>query len=112
MSIAFVSNRAIAALNKSHLGHRGPTDVISFGFARPADRHPVVADIYIAPEVARTNARARGVAWREEIVRLLVHGTLHGLGYDHPERDGRETSKMWKRQERLVGRLLAEVAAQ
>jgi probable rRNA maturation factor len=42
----------------------------------------------------------------EELVRLTVHGTLHVLGYDHPEGDHRTRSAMWRRQERYVKRLL------
>lgn len=108
VSVAFVSKRSIAALNREHLGHRGPTDVISFGFDRPTPEGPVVGDIYIAPEVAKTNARVRGVPVREELTRLLVHGTLHVLGHDHPDDDRREGSAMWKRQERLVRTLSAK----
>jgi rRNA maturation RNase YbeY len=102
ISIAFLTNRDIAALNRRHLGTSGATDVISFGFNRRSAADPVVGDVYIAPDVARANAAAAGVTLREELVRLLVHGTLHVLGYDHPEGRGRERSPMWKRQERLV----------
>lgn len=107
ISIALLDRAAIARMNRKHLGHGGPTDVISFGFARATPSDPVVGDIYIAPDVARTNARARGVAVREEMTRLVVHGTLHVLGYDHPEDDAREQSDMWRRQERVVRRLIA-----
>jgi len=89
----------MAAMNRRHLEHAGPTDVISFGFARVERTDPVVGDIYIAPEVAATNARAAGVPAREEIARLVIHGVLHVLGHDHPHED-REQSAMWKRQER------------
>jgi probable rRNA maturation factor len=111
LSITFVSNAAIARLNARHLRHRGATDVISFGF-RGAGNHaskpaPVVGDIYIAPAVARANALEHGVPVREELARLVVHGTLHVLGYDHPEADARTKSPMWKRQERLLARVLA-----
>ena len=105
VSVAFVSDRAIAALNQKHLGHRGPTDVISFGFERPTEVDPVVGDIYIAPGIGRKNARAGRTTVREELVRLLVHGTLHVLGYEHPEGGDRERSAMWRRQEQLVRRL-------
>lgn len=111
ISIAFVANGRIAALNREHLGRRGVTDVISFGFSRVLPKEPVVGDIYIAPAVARKNANSNGVSLREELVRLLVHGTLHVLGYDHPEGEGRERSKMWKRQEQLVRKSMAFVAS-
>jgi len=105
VSIAFVSAREIARLNKRHLAHAGPTDVISFGLGAGKNRsaaHPVIGDIYIAPDVARANAMrfARGV--REELARLVIHGTLHILGHDHPNGTDRTTSPMWRRQERLL----------
>ncbi len=106
ISITFLNRAAIARMNRTHLDHAGPTDVISFGFTRAVAKDPVVGDIYIAPEVARDNARARGVRVREEIARLVVHGTLHVLGYDHPETEERERSDMWRRQERLVRRIV------
>jgi probable rRNA maturation factor len=105
VSVAFVSDRAIAAMNQKHLSHDGPTDVISFGFDRPTETDPVVGDIYIAPKIAARNAKTRSTGVREELVRLLVHGTLHVLGYEHPEDEGRERSPMWRRQEQLVRRL-------
>jgi probable rRNA maturation factor len=105
LSIAFVSPRDIARLNRRHLGHRGATDVISFQLTRNR-REPVIGDIYIAPEVARDNARSHGVGIREELARLVVHGTLHVVGHDHPEGVGRTGSPMWKRQEALVRRAL------
>jgi probable rRNA maturation factor len=106
LSVTFLSRERIAALNKRHLGHTGPTDVISFGFARRTPRDPVVGDVYIAPQVARANAQARRIPVREELARLVVHGTLHVLGYDHPAGAGREESDMWRRQERLLRRVL------
>ena len=101
VSIALVSPRQIARVNARHLGHAGPTDVISFALGRgtgASARGPVVGDIYIAPAVARTIA----IGVRQELARLVVHGTLHVLGYDHPEGDDRTSSPMWRRQERLL----------
>lgn len=102
LSITFVDRRTIAQLNARHLGHRGPTDVISFGFDRAAGSAPVVGDVYVAPEVARENALAHGERIRTELARLVVHGVLHTLGYDHPEDGGRTESPMWRRQESLL----------
>lgn len=106
VSITFLDERAMAQLNRKHLRHSGPTDVISFGFSRAAKSDPVVGDIYICPDVARKNALSRGEPIRRELTRLVVHGTLHILGYDHPH-DNREASEMWRKQERVVARLTA-----
>ncbi len=106
LSVTLVDRRTITRLNKTHLDHRGATDVISFGLRRATDTSPVIGDIYICPDVARANANARGVPVREEMARLVVHGVLHVLGYDHPEDEARETSEMWKRQERILRRVL------
>ena len=102
VSVTFVSDRKMAALNWSHLQHRGATDVISFGFAPVAKGAPLTGDIYIAPAVARRNALAHGAGIREELLRLVVHGMLHVIGYDHPVDEERYASPMWKRQERLL----------
>jgi probable rRNA maturation factor len=109
ISVTMVTGPRIAAINAKHLGRRGATDVISFGFARERGG-PVVADIYIAPAVARANARRNGVGVREECVRLVVHGVLHALGYDHPDGDARLRSPMWQRQEELVRRAMRAAA--
>jgi probable rRNA maturation factor len=105
VSVTLVTKPRIAALNARHLRHRGPTDVISFAFSRERGR-PLVADIYIAPAVARGNARRLGVGVREELVRLVVHGVLHALGHDHPDGEARLLSPMWRKQEALVGRAM------
>ena len=103
VSITLVTPRAIATLNKKHLGHVGPTDVITFALG--ADPNGVVlADIYICPDVAREQAKRHGVGVREELARLVVHGVLHGCGWEHPEDDTRTTSPMWRRQEQLIAR--------
>jgi probable rRNA maturation factor len=109
LSIAFVSRSAIARLNREHLGHRGPTDVISFGFNDPTGSGAVVGDVYICPEVAAENGRRHGAGVREELARLVVHGTLHVLGHEHPDDEDRVGSPMWRRQEQLLKRLLPVV---
>jgi probable rRNA maturation factor len=106
LSVALVSTPRMRALNRKHLERSRATDVIAFGFARVGAKGPVVGDVYIAPDVARASARENGISVREEVARLVVHGTLHVLGYDHPEDDARTRSAMWRRQERLVARLM------
>jgi probable rRNA maturation factor len=103
VSITLVSARAMARLNRTHLGHRGPTDVITFPLGQAAGG-AVLADIYICPDVARAQAKVYGVGVREELARLVVHGTLHACGWDHPIDDARTVSPMWRRQEQLLQR--------
>lgn len=104
VSVTLMTPRRMAALNQKHLGHRGATDIITFGFRDPAGA--VIGDVYICPSVAAANARAFGVPLREELQRLAVHGALHVLGFEHPEGETRTTSPMWKLQERLLRRVL------
>jgi len=108
LSITLVSPTRIARLNRAHLGHAGATDVISFALTNPpgaSARQAIVGDIYIAPAVARANAARMGTSVRQEIARLVVHGTLHVLGHDHPDGADRTTSPMWRRQEQLLAKL-------
>jgi probable rRNA maturation factor len=105
LSVSFVPNTAIRALNRKHLRRDRITDVIAFSFRPAGKRSPIVGDVYIAPAVARASARANKVPVREELVRLIVHGALHVLGHDHPETAARTRSAMWRKQERLVARL-------
>jgi probable rRNA maturation factor len=106
LSITFVGRAAISSLNRRYLGHKGATDVISFGLGRIGKRGAVVGDIYICPEVARDNARRQGVPAGEEILRLVIHGTLHVLGYEHPDAPTRTASQMWRNQERILARVV------
>jgi probable rRNA maturation factor len=103
LSITLVTPRHMARLNREHLGHRGATDVITFALGDDGSG-VLVADIYICPAVAREQARAWQVGVREELARLVAHGTLHACGWDHPVDAAREASPMWARQERLLAR--------
>jgi probable rRNA maturation factor len=100
ISVTFLGRDSMRRLNATHKGQDRPTDVLSFPMASPTGQ--VVGDVYICPWVARREAEARGIPLREELIRLVVHGTLHALGHDHPDGDERTRSVMWRRQERYV----------
>lgn len=109
LSIAFIPPRMMAKLNCQHLGHRGPTDVITFALG--SDPMGVLrGDIYICVDVARAQAAEHRVGVREEVKRLVVHGVLHACGHEHPTDDTRTTSAMWRRQEALLRRFEKSVA--
>lgn len=105
VSLALVGDAQIAQLNADYLGHEGPTDVISFPLHLEGD--PPLGDIYIGVDQARRQAAELGVPLAEELLRLAVHGTLHVLGYDHPDGEERLESPMFSRQEALLRLLVA-----
>lgn len=78
ISVVFVDNRFIKRINLLFLGHNYVTDVIVFPLA---DGVGVDAEIHINLDRARSQAKECGVSFREEVRRLLIHGTLHLLGY-------------------------------
>jgi|SRR5690554_315714 probable rRNA maturation factor len=105
LSLTLLSDAAIAELNQRYLGRPGPTDVLAFPLYE-GDEAPV-GDVYIGYEQALRQAAALGVPVAEELARLAIHGTLHILGYDHPE-GRRESSRMWQVQERILHEVMEQ----
>ena len=104
ISVALVGDDEIAALNQQYLSHEGPTDVISFHLHDRGE--PPLGDVYVGVEQAARQAAGFGASVAdEEVLRLAVHGTLHVLGYEHPEGDDRAGSPMFARQEALLKRI-------
>jgi probable rRNA maturation factor len=100
ISVALVGDAEIAQLNRDYLQHEGPTDVISF--ALHDEGEPPLGDVYVGVDQALRQAGGFGATPAEEVLRLAVHGTLHVLGYDHPEGAERTASEMFVRQEALL----------
>ena len=107
MSVTFLTPSRMRTLNRRSLGYDRVTDVIAF---RLAHDEVIMGDIYICPAMAQAAARRLKISRREELIRLIVHGTLHVLGFDHPSGVRRLTSPMWRRQERYVRRLVRKAA--
>ena len=100
ISITFLGRDAIRRLNAEHKGSDRPTDVLAFPLEGPAGE--IVGDVYICSAIAKQQARALRIPLKQELIRLVVHGTLHALGFEHPEGRGRTGSRMWLRQEPYV----------
>jgi len=100
ISVTFLGRDAMRRLNAAHMGHDWVTDVLTFSLKTPGTQ--IVGDVYICSWVAEREARARGISLREELIRLVIHGTLHAIGRDHPDGPARTRSAMWRRQERYV----------
>lgn len=109
VELTLLDAAAMRRLNRHAFGRRRLTDVIAFALPQPDGA--LLGDVYICPAAATQWVNGRGRGKREaggvddELVRLAVHGTLHVLGYDHPEGSGRTRSAMWRRQERYIRRL-------
>lgn len=103
ISVTFLGRDSMRRLNRRYKGHDRPTDVLSFAMADPGGT--TVGDVYVCAWVAAREAQNRRIPLRQELVRLVVHGTLHALGREHPEGPRRTTSPMWRRQERYVSAL-------
>ena len=99
ISIALVDNATIQALNRKHLGHDWPTDVISFPLS--AHDEPVLAgELVVSAEMAVAAAAELGLESGDELGLYVVHGLLHLCGYD--DRDESNVRVMRQRQEELL----------
>jgi len=122
VSLLFVDEEAMAALNEQFLGKPGPTDVLSFPIEDepgPSGRSPdlggsgpgtspdeellsLLGDVVICPTVAARNAVEHEVSLDDEVALLVVHGLLHLLGMDH-ENDA-EAERMEALEQELLQR--------
>jgi len=88
LNLLFVDEAAMAVLNEQHMGHEGPTDVLSFPIDGPdAGPDGLLGDVVVCPAVARRNAPEHAGTYEDELALLVVHGVLHVLGHDHAEDD-------------------------
>ncbi|OPZ07089.1 MAG: Endoribonuclease YbeY [candidate division BRC1 bacterium ADurb.BinA292] len=87
LSLVLCDGPTIRRLNRRWRGHDQPTDVLSFplhpGDPRRSGVTGAVGDIVVALPVARAAARAEGIDPGRHLARLLAHGLLHLLGYEH-----------------------------
>ena len=104
ISLRLMDDDSIRQLNRTYLGKDATTDVISFALYEGDEA--VLGDVYVGYEQAAIQAVEAGISVEEELARLTIHGTLHVLGYDHPDTDARFSSEMFVLQERLVQKLL------
>lgn len=82
VSLLLGDDATIAALNKEFRAKDGPTNVLSFPPAEPAEPG-FLGDIALAAETVAAEAEAQGKSFDSHAAHLVVHGFLHLLGYDH-----------------------------
>ena len=109
ISLALLGDQAIRELNRIYLGQDRPTDVIAFALHEEGES--VLGDVYIGYEQAMYQAGEMDIPLTEEIVRLVIHGTLHVLGHEHPDTEVISlNSEMFQLQEEFLQELLDEAS--
>ena len=105
ITIVLTDDAQLHELNKEFLGVDAPTDVLSFPASEsdPETGTPYLGDILISIPRATQQAQAAGHPVEAEVQLLVIHGTLHLLGYDHAEAE--EKTKMWNAQSEVMSRL-------
>ena len=105
VTIVFVSDHAMRALNRRWRGKRGTTDVLSFPASQSKfEKHEGLrlGDVVISVEQAARQAKENGLTFDREIAQLILHGLLHLCGYDH-ETDKGEMNQLELRVRRKLG---------
>ncbi len=110
IGLTFINDPRIRRLNRIYRGKDRPTDVLAFPLglsgkvkAAKARRPPsFLGDVVISAETARRQATERGHGLDREVARLMIHGILHLLGYDH-ERPAE--SRRMRRMEQTLARM-------
>jgi len=98
LGLHLVAAPEMTRLNESFLRHAGPTDVITFDYSTPGSRTldpdpRLHGEILICVDEAVLQARKFGTSWQSEVVRYIVHGVLHLLGFDDAIRGARRKMK-------------------
>lgn len=105
IEINIVSNRTIKVFNKIYRGINRPTDVLSFAWQEDK-KWPTanLGQIYLSIDKIREQAKEFKVTLEEEMYRMLIHGILHIIGYDHDSLKGTKT--MFTKQEGYLKKVL------
>ena len=105
LSLVLVNESEISDLNRKYLNRKGSTDVLAFPLMdldqldslHESDEEDLLGDVVICAQVARSQAKELGHAFRDELSLLAIHGLLHLLGSTHEnnrdERDMRVKEK-------------------
>jgi rRNA maturation RNase YbeY len=80
LEINFVSSESIQKVNNEYLSHDCSTDIITFDYSN--ERNILDGEIIISLQDAKENSKKFQVTFDNELLRLIIHGILHLLGYD------------------------------
>lgn len=109
LSILITGDRRMRELNRQWRGRDAPTDVLSFPMedVPPGDGPVILGDVVINADATARQADSIGHSFDDETTRLLVHGIVHLLGYDHEL--GRKEAAQMAAMERKVMRAVADL---
>lgn len=105
LSLVLCNNDYIHFYNKEYRNKDYPTDVLSFVDGERMGKITYLGDIIISIDKVKSQSEEYGVSFEEEFSRLLVHGILHLLGYDH-ETSEEDEKVMMSIQDKLVDEVL------
>ena len=98
VGVRVVDREEGAALNHRYRGKDGPTNVLSFPFeAPPGLELPLLGDLVICRQVVEAEAVEQGKPLMAHWAHMVVHGSLHLLGYDHIEDEEAEEMEQLER---------------
>ena len=102
LTLVVTDDSQLQELNHDFLGIDAPTDVLAFpaDFTDPDSQQHYLGDILISLPRAVEQAAAHQQSPQAELLLLVVHGTLHLLGYDHTTED--EQAAMWAAQTEIL----------
>ena len=80
LEINIVSSETMLGINKKYLNHNYNTDIITFDYS--SERNNLDGEIFISVDDALENSKKYHVSLNNEILRLVIHGILHMIGYD------------------------------
>ena len=106
ISVLFTNDTEMIELNKKYRGKDKSTDVLSFsmreGESFPSNEKENLGDIVISLDYVARQAEEFEVYLEDEIKRLLVHGCLHLLGYEHESVSENVAKEMFDKQEEIL----------
>ena len=86
LSLLFVNDLQIQALNRQYLRRDKPTNVLAFPMRKgefPTLHPHLLGDLVISVETAKRQSNRFGLSQMEMVILLMVHGVLHLIGYEH-----------------------------
>jgi len=112
LSILFTDDEHMALLNRQYRKKEGATDVLSFSMQETLDGEDdtllfetvMLGDVVISVDTASRDAKELGQSFEKTVDRLLIHGILHLVGYDH-ETSQKDSERMMDEEERLLAQL-------